>query len=126
MSLPGPDPAHTDINPGDFIIGARDTWIVDWSWPTIGAAFIDPACLVVQLVAAGHSSGDAEAWAAWSKGWAQANSVAIDAFARATHRMHQKRADRSLGEAQLCAIAEAARTWFEYRKTLREAKAAAS
>jgi hypothetical protein len=56
------------------MIGDRRTWIVDWpSWPTVGAAFIDPACLVVQLIAAGHTAEQAEARAAECKGWANAN-----------------------------------------------------
>ena len=47
---------HGDINPDNLLTGPDgDVTIVDWSWPTHGAAFIDPACLVIQLIAAGHT-----------------------------------------------------------------------
>ncbi|MFH0243494.1 hypothetical protein ACGRHY_13920 [Streptomyces sp. HK10] len=58
--LQGDDLPYTDINPNNMMIGKHTAWAVDWSWPTHGAGFIDPACLVVQLIAAGHSPESAE------------------------------------------------------------------
>jgi hypothetical protein len=68
--------------------------MVDWAWPTPGAAFIDPAWLVLQLIAAGHSAEDAESWAADCRAWTDANPSAVDAFATATLRMHLARSER--------------------------------
>jgi thiamine kinase-like enzyme len=61
----GPTLLHGNINPDNLLIGPDgEATVVDWSWPTHGAAFIDPACLVVQLIAAGHAPAQAENWAA--------------------------------------------------------------
>ncbi|AQA16485.1 phosphotransferase [Streptomyces malaysiensis subsp. malaysiensis] len=106
---------HTDINPSNLILGERGRWIVDWSWPTRGAGFIDPACLVVQLIAAGHTPEAAEAWAAGCRAWADADSIAIDAFAAATRRMHRSRADRHPEATWLEAMAAAAGAWAVHR-----------
>lgn len=106
---------HTDINPSNLVIGSRDTWAVDWAWPTRGAAFIDPACLVVQLIAAGHSAESAESWAGGCTAWANAAPKAIDAFAAATLRMHCQRADRNPDAAWLKAMATAAQEWAAHR-----------
>ncbi|MGW2326675.1 phosphotransferase [Streptomyces sp. NPDC001700] len=106
---------HTDINPSNVILGERGRWIVDWSWPTRGAGFIDPACLVVQLIAAGHTAEAAEEWAAGCAAWANADPSAIDAFAAATLRMNRSRADRYPEAAWLEAMAAAARGWAAHR-----------
>jgi hypothetical protein len=102
---------HTDVNPDNLLVGDRDSWVVDWSWPTRGAAFIDPACLVVQLVSAGHSPEAAEGWISHCHAWTDADPGAIDAFAAATVRMHWTLAQRRPDEAWLKAMAEAAETW---------------
>ncbi|SFC14069.1 protein kinase [Streptomyces aidingensis] len=106
---------HTDINEGNFLIGAERSWVVDWSWPTQGAAFIDPAMFVVQLVAAGHSPEEAEAWAAGCPAWAWADPKAIDAFAVAYARMIRVRAMRKPEESWLAAMADAIEAWARYR-----------
>jgi Ser/Thr protein kinase RdoA (MazF antagonist) len=82
---------HADINPDNLLVGpCGDVTIVDWSWPTHGAAFIDPACLVVQLIAAGHTPAQAENWAARCTAWRETDPAAVDAFAAATVRMYQR------------------------------------
>lgn len=106
---------HTDINPDNVIIGSRDGWLVDWSWPTRGAAFMDPACLVFQLVAAGHSAEAAEGWVSDCPAWKEADPQAIDAFAAASLRMHQHFAARKPDAAWLGAMETAARSWVDHR-----------
>jgi len=106
---------HTDINPSNLILGERGRWIVDWSWPTRGAGFIDPACLVVQLIAAGHTAEAAEGWAAECRAWANADPAALDAFAAATHRMNRSQADRHPEAAWLEDMAAAAGAWAAHR-----------
>src|SRR5437868_1512219 len=98
---------YTDINPDNFLIGDHESWAVDWAWPTRGAAFIDPACLVVQLIATGHSAAAAEALATGCTAWTSADPSAIDAFATATRRIWEERADRQPEAAWLKAMTAA-------------------
>lgn len=106
---------YTDIHPSNLLIGDQNTWAVDWSWPTHGAAFIDPPCLVVQLIATGHSAESAESWASGCSAWADANPRAIDAFAAATLRMNRAFAARNPDAAWLRAMADAAQAWVAHR-----------
>jgi len=80
---------YTDINPDNLIMSSTGLSVVDWSWPTRGAGFIDPACLVIQLIAAGHTAMEAEQWAQRCTAWQSADPAAIDSFAVATVRMYQ-------------------------------------
>ncbi|MGK5532927.1 protein kinase [Streptomyces sp. URMC 129] len=105
---------HADINHTNLLIGER-AWAVDWGWPTRGAAFIDPAMLVIQLVAAGHSPQSAESWVARCKGWASADPRAIDAFAAAKTRMWWQLAWQRPDRPARKALAEAAEAWANYR-----------
>ncbi|GAA3616795.1 protein kinase [Streptomyces sp. S1A] len=113
--LRGDDLLHTDINPGNMMIGEHTAWAVDWSWPTRGAGFIDPACLVVQLIAAGHSPESAESWASGCAAWADADPKAVDAFARANALMYRVFADRKPDASWLGAMADASRAWADHR-----------
>jgi hypothetical protein len=106
---------HADINPSNLLVGDRSGWAVDWSWPTRGAAFIDPAQLVVQLVAAGHSARSAESWAAHCRAWADADPKAIDAFAAANLRMYRAFAERKPDASWLKAMVVAAQAWADHR-----------
>jgi len=74
--------SHTDWSPGNVLIddGAR---LVDWAWPTRGAAWIDPACWVVWLIASGHNPAQAQAQAARIPAFARAPEQAVTAFAAA-------------------------------------------
>ncbi|HEX2418573.1 MAG TPA: phosphotransferase, partial [Micromonosporaceae bacterium] len=45
---------HTDYSPDNVLVDGNGARLIDWAWPTRGAGFIDPACLVVRLVYAGH------------------------------------------------------------------------
>jgi hypothetical protein len=107
---------HTDINPSNLMIGDRTAWAVDWSWPTRGAAFIDPAILVLQLVAAGHSPASAESWAAHCPAWVNAEPKAIDAFALANLHMYEHLAQRKPDASWLAAMTTAARSWVNHRE----------
>lgn len=106
---------HTDINSGNVLVGERGTWVVDWSWPTYGAVFIDLACLVLQLVAAGHGAEEAESWASGCTAWAEAEPKAVDAFAVATARMYWHAADRKSDAVWLTEMADAAQRWAVHR-----------
>ncbi|MFI0717790.1 protein kinase [Streptomyces sp. NPDC021224] len=106
---------HTDVNANNVLIGEQRTWLVDWAWPTRGAGFIDPACFVLQLVAAGHDPAAAEAWASRCPAWAQADRRAIDAFVRADVRMCDAFAARKPEADWLEAMAAAACEWAAHR-----------
>ncbi|MEU8914796.1 phosphotransferase [Streptomyces nigrescens] len=109
----------TDINPDNLVIGNERAWAVDWAWPTRGAAFIDPACLVVQLVAAGHSAESAESWAVGCTAWTEADPRSVDAFAAATLRMNCAFAERAPDTPWLSAMAAAAQAWAAHRGVVR-------
>lgn len=106
---------YTDITPDNLMVGEGRTWALDWAWPTRGAAFIDPALLVVQLIAAGHTAEGAETWAAGCTAWPNADPRAIDAFATATARMWNTYANRRPETAWLKVMADAARAWADHR-----------
>lgn len=71
---------HTEWSPGNVLINDV-AHLVDWAWPTRGAAWIDPACWAVWLVASGHSPQSAEHWAAQLPAWRSAPLDALNAFA---------------------------------------------
>lgn len=105
---------HSDINPGNFIMESDNAAVVDWAWPGHGAAFVDPGCLVVQLISSGHSADEAEDWAASCTGWREAAPAALDEFAAATLRMYQR--FKALDpEPWRRAMSAAAWKWNEYR-----------
>ncbi|MGW3954111.1 hypothetical protein ACWEKM_25035 [Streptomyces sp. NPDC004752] len=106
---------YTDINPSNMFVEGRRVWAVDWSWPTRGAGFIDPALLVVQLIAAGHTPASAEKWAAQLPAWHKADPRAIDAFAAANLRMSRAFVERKPDEDWLKAMVEAGRAWTDHR-----------
>jgi hypothetical protein len=107
---------YTDINPDNLLISSSGISVVDWSWPTHGAGFIDPACLVVQLVAAGHTPTGAEDWAQRCSAWRAADPEAIDAFAAATVRMYDHFEKRDPAPWRK-AMTEAAASWAVHRGT---------
>ncbi|MFE0131060.1 phosphotransferase [Streptomyces sp. NPDC059037] len=107
---------HGDINPSNLLVGDAGSWVVDWAWPTRGSALIDPALLVLQLIAAGHSPEGAESWASQCAAWSKSDPAAIDAFATANLRMYRKRAKRFPDQTWLGAMEATAQTWVDYRQ----------
>jgi hypothetical protein len=106
---------HTDVNADNVLVGDSRAWLVDWAWPTRGAGFIDCACFVVQLIAAGHSAGSAESWASGCAAWVEADPRAIDVFVRANLRMYQAFTEHNPEAAWLAALEAAARSWSDHR-----------
>jgi hypothetical protein len=105
---------HTDFNPLNILLGPDRVWIIDWAWPTRGAAFIEAACFLIRAMAAGHSASQAEALAARCPGWQAASSAAIDVFALASARLYNEIA-RDDPQPFKQWLASAARTWVSYR-----------
>ncbi|KFU75702.1 hypothetical protein SAMN04489729_8460 [Amycolatopsis lurida] len=73
---------HTDLHADQFLIsGNGDVRVVDWGWPAQGAAWVDPAFMVLRLISAGHRVADAEAWASANTRWQEAAEEEVTAFA---------------------------------------------
>ena len=104
---------HTDFNPLNVLMDAGTAWIIDWAWPTRGAAFIDPACFLLRLILGGHTAAQAEAWAAQCDSW-PASDKAIDAFALACARLYAEIAHED-PQPWKQRFAAAARDWARHR-----------
>jgi hypothetical protein len=113
--LAGDQLLHTDLNPHNILIGEH-AHIVDWAWPTLGAAWIDAACAVLWLIAEGHSPAVAETWAASIPAWATASRPGIDAFTTINRRLWRQIAhdDPQPWKLRLHAATQA---WAEHRMT---------
>jgi hypothetical protein len=44
---------HSDWTPDNVLVSADRAWLIDWAWPTLGAAWTDPACWILRLMASG-------------------------------------------------------------------------
>ena len=88
--LAGTTLLHTDFNALNVLMTADGTWIIDWAWPTRGAAFIDPACFLLRLMLGGHTAAQAEAWAAQCASWGKTPLEAINVFAIACARLYDR------------------------------------
>lgn len=78
---------HTDYNPMNVFVADGKALLIDWAWPTRGAGWIDPACLIVRLMAAGHTAEEAESVVADVPAWRHAAREPVDVFARANARV---------------------------------------
>ncbi|MDQ6616449.1 MAG: hypothetical protein M3083_17340 [Actinomycetota bacterium] len=92
--------------------GAR---LIDWAWPTLGAAWLDPACWVLRLIVAGHTAEGAERWARRVPAWQTATRNHLSMFAVANARLWDEIAtsDPKPLKARMRA---AARSWADHRK----------
>ncbi|MFI1096321.1 aminoglycoside phosphotransferase [Streptomyces sp. NPDC020917] len=74
---------HTDLAPHNVLISDR-AHLIDWAWPTRGAAWIDPAVLILRLMEAGHTAPTADHWThTHIPSWQAAPPVAVTAFSAA-------------------------------------------
>ena len=106
---------HTDWHQWNVLVTGERAWLVDWAWATWGAAFIDPALVVPRLMAAGHTTAEAEGWAEKSTAWREADRQSVTLFAGAVARMVRTLAENDpLGEWRR-PLVEATRRWADYR-----------
>ncbi|MEU9167651.1 aminoglycoside phosphotransferase [Streptomyces sp. NPDC048420] len=84
---------HTDIGPRSVLIDKR-AYVVNWSRPCRGAAFIEPFGMAVRMVEAGHAANEALSWVRRVPSWREATPEARRAFATVTVRMWRERADQ--------------------------------
>jgi hypothetical protein len=114
-ALRGDTLLHTDLNPLNVLINGTARFI-DWAWPTRGTAWIDPACFILRLMAAGHTPVEAEAWAQQTSSWGPTPEKDIDAFAAASARLWTEiaQADPQPWKKRLATVAE---QWLTYRSS---------
>ncbi|MGH7744333.1 MAG: phosphotransferase [Candidatus Dormibacteria bacterium] len=115
--LSGTHLLHTDLNPHNILITDEHAHIVDWAWPTLGAAWVDPACAALWLIAEGrHTPPAAESWAVQIPSWTTASRHGIDGFTAASCQLWEQIAhdDPQPWKLRLHAAAQA---WAEHRMT---------
>ncbi len=118
--LAGDHLLHTDLNPHNILITGTGPRIVDWSWPTLGAAWIDTACAALWLIAEGHTPADAESWAAGVTAWADATEPALNAFTTTNSALWSQIASTDPRPWKR-SMYQAAVAWCQYRTTPRGA-----
>jgi hypothetical protein len=106
---------HTEWTPGNVLVNDR-AYLVDWAWPTRGAAWIDPACWVVWLIASGHSPRSAENCATLIPSWQDAPENSVDEFARVQALLWAGIAADS-SEEWTRNLAQASVRWAVHRRT---------
>jgi thiamine kinase-like enzyme len=104
---------HTDFNPLNVLMTADGAWVIDWAWPTRGAAFIDPTCFLLRLMLGGHTAAQAEAWAQQCTSWGKTPDKAINVFAVACARLYDEiaREDPQPWKKHFAAVTH---DWAEY------------
>lgn len=83
---------HTDFAPDNVLVDER-AHLIDWAWPTRGAAWIDPAVLALRLLDSGHTTAEADAFACTFASWRNADPAAKTAFAAACAALWREIAD---------------------------------
>lgn len=87
---------HTDWAADNVLIATDRAWLIDWAWPALGAAWTDPACWLLRLMAAGgRTAAQAEHQAARLPAYATADPAYLDLFARVNARMWDQIAPRT-------------------------------
>lgn len=89
-ALAGDTLVHTDLCAENILIGDR-VWIVDWAWPTRGAAWLDTASMVARLIQDGHSATEAHTWGLSVPAFRSAHPAAIRLHAEVRAELCRRR-----------------------------------
>ncbi len=90
---------HSDWTPDNVLVSEDRAWLIDWAWPTLGAAWTDPACWVLRLMASGgHTAHEAERQASRLPAFQAADPAHIDLFASANVRLWDEIAQSSTSD----------------------------
>ncbi len=114
-ALDGAALLHTDLQPGNILINGDAVTAIDWAWASRGAAWIDPAFLVIRLIAAGHPPAGAEEWAARIPAWEAAPPSAITAFAAVVLGLWGQKTRSQNAHPHSAHLTKAARRWARHR-----------
>jgi hypothetical protein len=111
---------HTDWIPHNVLISPDRPYLIDWAWPTLGAAWMDPAYFLIRLMASGYSAEDAESFAAQIPDFAKADPAHLDLFARVNVRMWDEIEAQSAGHISswMRGVVTASRDWAAYRRSM--------
>jgi hypothetical protein len=112
----GPALIHSDWAPDNVLISPGRAWLIDWAWPTLGAAWIDPACWALRLIAAGHTAQEAEQQVTRVTAFEAADPDHVTIFAAASVRLWTEIAQAD-DSAWIKAMDQAARQWLRHRQT---------
>jgi hypothetical protein len=106
---------HSDWTPDNVLVSPDRAWLIDWAWPTLGAAWTDPACWMLRLMACGgHTASEAERQASRLPAFQAADPAHIDLFAAANVRLWSEIAQSSTS-AWTIEMAQAAQSWVAHR-----------
>ena len=78
---------HTDFAPDNVLIHGGRARLIDWAWPTRGAAWIDPFMLALRIMEAGATAAQAVLWVQHVPSWRESDPKALGAFAAAVTRL---------------------------------------
>lgn len=106
---------HTDLQAGNLLIDDGAVTVIDWAWASRGATWIDPAFMVIRLIAAGHSPEDAEAWACQVPAWRAAPAEAVTAFAATVLGLWGRKTRSTSASPHSARLTDVARNWARYR-----------
>lgn len=107
---------HSDWTPDNVLVSSDRAWLIDWAWPTLGAAWTDPACWILRLMASGgHTVHEAEQHASRLPAFVAADPAHIDLFASANVTLWTEIAQSS-PNAWTQEMANVAREWSAYRR----------
>jgi hypothetical protein len=70
---------HTDLQAPNILMDPSPR-VVDWAWSRIGAPWVDTGLLVLRLIEAGHTPGEAELWADAIPAWSTTSDATRTAF----------------------------------------------
>lgn len=104
---------HTDLAPHNVLITDR-AHLIEWAWPTRGAAWIDPTVLIPRLMEAGHTARQADQWARVNlPSWPIAPPAPVTAFS-AANAAFWKEIAHSDGQVWKKNMARHAHDWLTY------------
>ena len=99
-----------------MLVSPDRAWLIDWAWPTLGAAWTDPACWILRLMASGgHTAPEAERQASRPPAFRAADPPHVDLFAAANVRLWGEIAQSSAA-TWTKDMAHAAHAWFAHRQ----------
>ncbi|WP_235619382.1 phosphotransferase [Embleya scabrispora] len=114
-ALQGHTLCHADFNPENILVTPDRLVLVDWGWAVRGPAWLDPALVVIRLIATGgQTPPTAQSWAMRMPAWRGVPDRVITDFAKAEARLWDDIAERR-PEPWSRALADAAHAWVAHR-----------
>ncbi|MFD3456817.1 aminoglycoside phosphotransferase [Streptomyces sp. NPDC058691] len=105
---------HTDFAPHNVLLGEERDWLVDWAWPTVGPAWVDPVVLILRLLEAGHTPAEADAVCRALPAWQNADRAEVALFSAASARLWTSIAEQQPAAPWKTHMARMAKHWCRY------------